>query len=91
MKHGKGRSKMFRQDLAKIRSQEFRREALAKIGSHWPLWLVLIVQTVLTVRNIAMNGIALKEGDGAAVSDEKALSFAGTGDVGGEFLIFDLA
>jgi redox-sensitive bicupin YhaK (pirin superfamily) len=41
--------------------------------------------------NITVNGIAFKEGDGAAVSDEKALSFAGTGERGGEFLIFDLA
>ena len=41
--------------------------------------------------NITVNGIAFKEGDGAAVSDEKALSFAGTGDTGGEFLVFDLA
>jgi quercetin 2,3-dioxygenase len=41
--------------------------------------------------NITMNGIALKEGDGAAISDEKALSFAGAGDQGGEFLVFNLA
>jgi redox-sensitive bicupin YhaK (pirin superfamily) len=41
--------------------------------------------------NITVNGIAFKEGDGAAVSDEKGLSFAGTGDIGGEFLVFDLA
>jgi redox-sensitive bicupin YhaK (pirin superfamily) len=41
--------------------------------------------------NITVNGIAFKEGDGAAVSDEKGLSFVGTGHTGGEFLIFDLA
>jgi redox-sensitive bicupin YhaK (pirin superfamily) len=41
--------------------------------------------------NIAVNGIAFKEGDGAAISDEKTLSFAGAGDKGGEFLVFDLA
>ncbi len=41
--------------------------------------------------NITMNGHAMKEGDGAAVSDEKALSIAGAGEVGGEFLVFDLA
>ena len=41
--------------------------------------------------NITVNGIVFKEGDGAAVSDEKALSFAGSGDKGGEFLVFDLA
>lgn len=41
--------------------------------------------------NITMNGMALREGDGVAVSDEKALAFAGAGEVGGEFLIFDLA
>lgn len=41
--------------------------------------------------NITVNGIAFKEGDGAAVSDEKALSIAGAGETGGEFLIFDLA
>jgi quercetin 2,3-dioxygenase len=41
--------------------------------------------------NITMNGMPFKEGDGAAISDEKALAFTGTGDQGGEFLIFDLA
>jgi quercetin 2,3-dioxygenase len=41
--------------------------------------------------NITMNGQALKEGDGAAVSEEKALAFAGAGAQGGEFLLFDLA
>jgi len=41
--------------------------------------------------NITVNGIPFKEGDGAAVSDEDSLSFAGAGDQGGEFLIFDLA
>jgi redox-sensitive bicupin YhaK (pirin superfamily) len=41
--------------------------------------------------NITVNGIAFKEGDGAAVSDEQGLSFVGTGDTGGEFLVFDLA
>jgi hypothetical protein len=38
-----------------------------------------------------VNGTAFKEGDGAAVSDEKALSFTGAGDTGGEFLVFDLS
>jgi len=41
--------------------------------------------------NITVNGAAFKEGDGAAISDEKTLSFTGTGDKGGEFLVFDLA
>jgi hypothetical protein len=41
--------------------------------------------------NITLNGHALKEGDGAAISDEKALSIAGAGSNGGEFLVFDLA
>jgi len=41
--------------------------------------------------NITVNGIAFKEGDGAAVSEEKSLSFAGAGEMGGEFLVFDLA
>jgi len=41
--------------------------------------------------NITLNGHALKEGDGAAVSEEKALSIAGAGSNGGEVLVFDLA
>ena len=41
--------------------------------------------------NIVLNGHALKEGDGAAVSDENALSIAGAGTGGGEVLVFDLA
>jgi quercetin 2,3-dioxygenase len=41
--------------------------------------------------NITMNGQELKTGDGAAISEEKSLSFAGAGAGGGEFLVFDLA
>jgi len=41
--------------------------------------------------NITMNGHSLKEGDGAAISEEAALKIAGTGAEGGEFLLFDLA
>ncbi len=40
--------------------------------------------------NVSMNGEALVEGDGAAVSGEQALSFTG-GPGGSEFLFFDLA
>ena len=40
--------------------------------------------------NVIMNGIALKAGDGAAISDERELSFSG-GSGGGELLFFDLA
>ena len=41
--------------------------------------------------NITLNGQAMKEGDGAAVSDESLLKIAGDGALGGEFLLFDLA
>lgn len=41
--------------------------------------------------NIALNGHALKEGDGAAMTGEKALQVTGAGPGGGEFLYFDLA
>lgn len=37
--------------------------------------------------DIVLNGIPMKQGDGAAVSEEKALQIAG----GGEFLVIDLA
>jgi quercetin 2,3-dioxygenase len=40
--------------------------------------------------NVSMNGKALAEGDGAAVSGEQDLSFTGGPD-GSEFLFFDLA
>jgi quercetin 2,3-dioxygenase len=40
--------------------------------------------------NVSMNGEALAEGDGAAVSGEQGLSFTGGPD-GSEFLFFDLA
>ena len=40
---------------------------------------------------MTVNGNILKEGDGAAVSDEKTLTFTGAGAQGGEFLLFDLA
>jgi len=41
--------------------------------------------------NITLNGHALNEGDGAAISDESSLQIAGAGPNGGEFLVFDLA
>ncbi len=41
--------------------------------------------------NITLNGHSLKEGDGAAISDETALQIRGSGPTGGEFLLFDLA
>ena len=40
---------------------------------------------------VALNGTALKAGDGAAVSDERALEITGTGDEAAEILLFDLA
>ena len=40
--------------------------------------------------NLHMNGQALKEGDGAAVSSEQELSFMGQESAGCEFLLFDL-
>jgi quercetin 2,3-dioxygenase len=41
--------------------------------------------------SISVNGQVLEEGDGAAVSDEHGLSFAGQAPNGAEFLLFDLA
>ncbi|MEQ1886074.1 MAG: pirin family protein [Bryobacteraceae bacterium] len=41
--------------------------------------------------NITVNGIEFKEGDGAAISEEAALNITGAGELGGEFLLFDLA
>jgi quercetin 2,3-dioxygenase len=41
--------------------------------------------------NITLNGHELKTGDGAAVSNESALTITGSGPLGGEFLLFDLA
>ena len=40
---------------------------------------------------IAVNGLAMKDGDGAAVSDLSSLSLQGAGAHGGELLLFDLA
>jgi hypothetical protein len=37
-----------------------------------------------------MNGHAMKEGDGAAVSNERELSFSANSPEGCEFLLFDL-
>jgi redox-sensitive bicupin YhaK (pirin superfamily) len=41
--------------------------------------------------DIEVNGMAIKEGDGLAVSDESSLTFRGAGANGGELLLFDLA
>jgi redox-sensitive bicupin YhaK (pirin superfamily) len=38
---------------------------------------------------VELNGKALKQGDGAAVSDERTLTIKGTGEA--EVLLFDLA
>jgi redox-sensitive bicupin YhaK (pirin superfamily) len=38
---------------------------------------------------VTVNGQALKDGDGAALSDESTVTIAGRGD-GGEVLLFDL-
>ena len=41
--------------------------------------------------DVSLNGEALREGDGAAVTDERELSLAGEGPKGAEILLFDLA
>ena len=38
-----------------------------------------------------VNGMVIQEGDGLAVSDESSLTIRGSGDSGGELLLFDLA
>ena len=38
-----------------------------------------------------VNGLAIKAGDGVAVSDEREVVLRGTGDAGAELLLFDLA
>ncbi len=40
--------------------------------------------------NVSINGQSLSEGDAAAVSDERELSFMGIQPAGGEVLLFDL-
>jgi redox-sensitive bicupin YhaK (pirin superfamily) len=40
---------------------------------------------------VALNGIPLRAGDGAAVSEERALAITGAGPVTAEVLVFDLA
>ena len=41
--------------------------------------------------NITVNGHPLNGGDGAAVSEERALTISGAGPEGGELLFIDLA
>jgi redox-sensitive bicupin YhaK (pirin superfamily) len=41
--------------------------------------------------NIVLNGQKFKEGDGAAISNERALQIQGDGAKGGEFILIDLA
>ena len=41
--------------------------------------------------HLDVNGLALEEGDGVAVSDESKLELRGTGAQGAELLLFDLA
>ena len=41
--------------------------------------------------DITVDGLAMKDGDGVAVSDQPSLSLQGAGSRGGELLLFDLA
>lgn len=41
--------------------------------------------------NITVNELVLKEGDGAAASEERAVTISGAGPAGGELLFIDLA
>jgi redox-sensitive bicupin YhaK (pirin superfamily) len=41
--------------------------------------------------SLSLNGLALTDGDGAAISAESKLDFTGAGSDGAEFLLFDLA
>ena len=40
--------------------------------------------------NIRLNEQSMREADGAAVTQERELSFTGSGEAGGEILLFDL-
>jgi redox-sensitive bicupin YhaK (pirin superfamily) len=40
--------------------------------------------------HVALNGLPMKEGDGAAISNEQEIAVAGEGAAGGELLLFDL-
>jgi redox-sensitive bicupin YhaK (pirin superfamily) len=47
---------------------------------------------ILVARGVVeLNGVVLRAGDGAAVSDERTLALAGRGDAPAEALLFDLA
>jgi quercetin 2,3-dioxygenase len=41
--------------------------------------------------HVLVNGMPLEEGDGVAVSDERAIALRGAGERGAELLLFDLA
>lgn len=41
--------------------------------------------------NLVLNGVPMKEGDGAAVSEERVLEIQGAGQNGAEFILIDLA
>jgi hypothetical protein len=44
----------------------------------------------LMTGDVVLNGKPLYEGDGVAIESERELSVTGTGEYGGEFLLFDL-
>jgi redox-sensitive bicupin YhaK (pirin superfamily) len=67
---------------AALEPKETVRHALAS-GRH--AWLQVARGAV------TLNGVALKAGDGAAVSDERALEIAGADGGSSEILLFDLA
>jgi redox-sensitive bicupin YhaK (pirin superfamily) len=81
---GRGESVQVQQDVAlwmtRLGEGEERAHALAP-GRH--AWLHV------ARGRVTLNGHALEEGDGAALSDEARLRLAGRGD--GEVLLFDLA
>ena len=54
------------------------------VGAGRHAWLQVVAGDVM------LNGQSLKEGDGAAIESERALSISGAGPDGGEVLLFDL-
>ena len=85
-KPGNGEAATFINQDARIFVSELGAgESLIKeIAAGRHAWIQVVRGTV------EVNGLLLKEGDGASSSAELALSFKGNGSEGGEFLLFDL-
>jgi redox-sensitive bicupin YhaK (pirin superfamily) len=84
-KNGDGAMTIINQNARMYVAELDRRDAVKHtLGSGRHAWIQV------AKGNVILNGHAMQEGDGAAISDERELALIGNAPNGGEVLLFDL-